>query len=215
MPLSIFPTRRDHSHNSRTTLKPTVAITQKKRFISPPGPLQGSGRWFSAGDRDPEWHRSVPNLDDYRSSSSLRSISIDDKEEKPEMSLPVDPSRHKLWYYSSNHVLVNKERTRRATAPVIRNRELDEIAREHAEFMASIEEVRHANPLKIQTKLGLSGRKVGSNVAKGESIREMHKSMMKKSITARNNILNGKYTSFGMGTATTPSGELYICQIFI
>jgi uncharacterized protein YkwD len=118
------------------------------------------------------------------------------------------------WYYSSNHVLVNKERTKRGIAPLIRKVELDELARKIAASMAESQSVRHSNPHDLMFELQAPCRRLGENVASGSSIREIHRGMMQTSQADKNNILDRRYTSMGMGTALGSDGELYLCQIF-
>ena len=117
------------------------------------------------------------------------------------------------WYYSSNHVIVNQERAKRTIAPLIRLRELDEIAREHAEMMASRKSLFHTEPAELQSKFQRVTRRLGENVARGESIRSIHKDMM-ATRSDKNNILDRRYTHMGMATARGSNGELYLCQVF-
>lgn len=118
------------------------------------------------------------------------------------------------WYYSSNHVLVNKERVKRRIPPLIRRQKLDEIAREHAETMAAEDSLYHSNPTELVQKIGRPSRRLGENVSFGESIRDLHKSMMEIAGADRNNILDRRYLTMGMGTARGPNGGIYMCQIF-
>lgn len=117
------------------------------------------------------------------------------------------------WYYSSNHVMVNRERSERTIALLVRMPELDEIAREHAEAMAKENRKFHSDPTSLKMKLSQPARRLGENVAKGGTIREIHRKMMTISSDAYN-ILNSCYSHFGMATAKASDGELYICQIF-
>jgi hypothetical protein len=116
-------------------------------------------------------------------------------------------------YYSSNHVMINRERTKRTITPLVRMRELDEIAREHVEAMAKENRKFHSDPSSLKMKLSPPERRMGENVAKGDTIREIHREMMTIS-SDTNNILDSRYSQFGMATAKASDGELYICQIF-
>lgn len=118
------------------------------------------------------------------------------------------------WYYSSNHVMVNKERVKRKISPLIRRAELDELARAHAETMAAQNTLYHSNPTELVQKIGRPSRRLGENVSFGESIRDMHKDMMNTNGADKNNILDRRYLTMGMGTARGPNGGLYMCQIF-
>jgi uncharacterized protein YkwD len=116
-------------------------------------------------------------------------------------------------YYSSNHIMVNRERTKRKIAPFVRMAELDGIAREHAEAMAKENRKFHSDPSSLQMKLRQPARRLGENLAKGGTIREIHREMMVTPSDA-NVILSSHYTHFGMATAKASDGELYLCQIF-
>jgi uncharacterized protein YkwD len=117
------------------------------------------------------------------------------------------------WYYSSNHVMVNQERCRRVVAPLTRLAELDAIAHDHAVAMASADRLFHSNPVELRNKFSRPSRRMGENVASGDSIRDIHKKMMKTK-SDRNNILHRSYTNMGMATAKGKNGTLYLCQVF-
>ena len=118
------------------------------------------------------------------------------------------------WYYSSNHVLVNQERTRRTIKPLIRMVELDRLARIHAEQIAEEEDLRHvdADALRMALK-DIPHRRLGENVARGSNVRSIHNNMM-STLSNKNNIVDRRFTHMGMGTAVGKNGELYLCQIF-
>lgn len=117
------------------------------------------------------------------------------------------------WYFSSNHVMVNQERTKRVMAPLVRLRELDEIAREHAERMASENALFHSTPDELQSKFNRPSRRLGENVKRGDTIRKIHEAMM-KDVSDKINILDRRYTHMGMATARGSDGNLYLCQVF-
>lgn len=116
-------------------------------------------------------------------------------------------------YFSNNHIMVNTERTKRVVPSLNRNLDLDTLARWHAESMAASAQTFHSNPVQIYSKLKKPSRRIGENVAVGETIRDIHRQMMDKK-GDRNNILDRRYTEMGMGTAKGRNGELYLCQIF-
>jgi uncharacterized protein YkwD len=116
-------------------------------------------------------------------------------------------------FFSSNHVMVNEERSKRIIAPLIRLRELDEIAKEHVERMASQNSLFHTAADELQAKFQRTSRRLGENVSKGESIRIIHRVMM-ATLADKNNILDRRYTHMGMATARASDGELYLCQVF-
>lgn len=115
--------------------------------------------------------------------------------------------------YASNHVMVNHERIKRCSAPLIRLSELDEIARQQAAAMAVEDRLFHSDPARVRAAFHRPARRMGENVAKGISIREIHRAMMETSVSDRNNIMDRRYTHMGMGTAKC-DGQLYLCQIF-
>jgi hypothetical protein len=117
-------------------------------------------------------------------------------------------------YFSSNHILVNKERAKVRIPPLIRRSQLDELAREHAEAMAAKDDLIHSDPNILMQKFGRPSRRLGENVAYGRSIRDIHGMMMKTSGSDKNNLLDRRFLTMGMGTARGPSGGLYMCQIF-
>lgn len=116
-------------------------------------------------------------------------------------------------YFSNNHIIVNTERTKRVIPTLSRNLDLDTLARWHAESMAASAHTFHSNPVQIHSKLKKPSRRIGENVAVGETIRDIHRQMMEKK-GDRNNILDRRYAEMGMGTAKGRNGELYLCQIF-
>lgn len=117
------------------------------------------------------------------------------------------------WYYASNHIMVNRERTSMMVAPVTRLSELDAIAREHSERMAAECRLFHSEPFEIQSSFSRTSRRLGENVARGATIRKIHKAMMEK-LSDRNNILDRRYSNMGMATARGSDGMLYLCQVF-
>lgn len=119
-------------------------------------------------------------------------------------------------YYCSNHIMVNDERVKRMTAPLSRLRELDDLARYHAEAMAKSQRLFHSDPTTITYVFQRPFRRMGENVACGANIREIHTNMMEKQehCSDKYNILHRCYTHMGMGTAKGEDGQLYLCQIF-
>lgn len=147
-------------------------------------------------------------------SSPDASEEITDEAEKLGLIIARNRQLPGTWYYSSNHVLVNQERTRRTMAPLIRMVELDQLARIHAEQMAEEVELHHIEPYALRLALkDIPYRRLGENVARGENIRDVHEDMM-NTLSNKNNIIDRRFTHMGMGTAVGPKGELFLCQIF-
>jgi uncharacterized protein YkwD len=117
-------------------------------------------------------------------------------------------------YYSSNHVLVNRERVRRNVEPLQRCRYLDDLASFHAQEMAERLEVFHSGGLD-ECQSRLKSRWVGENVQCGTDIRSMHHiSMNMRGHSNRTNLLSRYLNQFGMGTAKGADGLLYMAQLF-
>jgi len=117
-------------------------------------------------------------------------------------------------YYASNHVMINNERVKRQVPPLKRMRDMDTLARAQAQMMANERILFHADPEAIQEQLGREcGRRIGENVTRGADLHAIHAFMM-TSVADRNNIMDRRYTSMGVGTAKAVDGTLYLCQLF-
>lgn len=119
-------------------------------------------------------------------------------------------------YYSSNHVLVNRERVFKGLKPLQRCNRLDELAREHACKMAMHQQVMPSVATAQELQIKLKSSRVGENTLRGTSIREIHAEMMKcaQQPACRANVLAPRFTRFGMGTALGQDGKLYLVQLF-
>lgn len=137
---------------------------------------------------------------------------------------------HNPGYFSSNHVLVNRERARYGRSPLMRSAQLDAMARQHAVHMAEAGRVGPSVPHVAALQRKLHATWVGETTLRGESIRALHDEMMMRgdsgagaddannnnnNVQARNNILASRFDFFGMGTAMGPrDGKLYLVQLF-
>jgi len=155
-----------------------------------------------------------PSYVHLKTKPTARVYPIDDEAEELGMIMLRSRNLPGTSYYSSNHVLVNKERVKRRIPPLMRRAELDELARQHAETMAAEDALYHSNPNEMVQKIGRPSRRLGENVSYGDSIRDIHKIMMETGGADKNNILDRRYLTMGMGTARGPDGGLYMCQIF-
>lgn len=118
-------------------------------------------------------------------------------------------------YISSNHVMINNERTKRFITPLKRMPEMDEIAREQARLMAADGKLYHQDALDLAKKMGQEHEcRVGENVTCGCNLQRIHKAMT-KSPADINNIIDRRFTSMGVGTAKAADGTLYLCQLFM
>eukprot|EP00977_Amphora_coffeiformis_P014241 scaffold3946_cov177-Amphora_coffeaeformis.AAC.4 len=116
-------------------------------------------------------------------------------------------------YFSSNHVLVNRERARYQRPPLRRSARLDALARQHAMHMADQQHVMSSVASIPQLQAKLQATLVGENTLRGDSIRSMHAEMMQDP-QPRNNMLAKGFDTFGMGTAKGEDGKLYLVQLF-
>lgn len=169
--------------------------------------LEFNTSWKSSGERT--HNKNAPLL----VSDPEHPVKIED--EAGELGKLMAKSRHLpgTGHYASNHVMINEERTRRVAAPLKRLRELDEIAREQAEKMAFAQRLFHSTPEELSAKFHRPSRRLGENVACGESIRDIHKDMMKNRAN-KNNILDRRYTHMGTASVKGKDGKLYLCQVF-
>lgn len=155
--------------------------------------------------------------------------------------LPISYGRNPKKSYFSMHVGINSERTRLFVPPLLRNPKLDEIAREHAAKMAQRREVHHIrDPASLYDRIHSdddhdeeddgstsAGRttpsiplvadeschRLGENISCGQNLKEIHQAMM-ASTSERNNIIDRRFLSMGVGTAVAADGTLYVCQLF-
>ncbi len=118
--------------------------------------------------------------------------------------------------YGGCHVLINKERVKRGIKPLCREKKLDEAAAAHAKKMAVQQQLQHSSLRKTMKYVLGSGpcRLMGENISKGRSASKIHGKMMSSFAEDRNNILDRRYTAFGVGSAKSSSDELYIVQIY-
>jgi hypothetical protein len=176
--------------------------------------------------RRPQYEKLYNELDDDK---LLRRIIHESRK------LPQAYGKSAERFFFSNHVMINSERTKRFVPPLLRNPKLDEIAREHAARMAQWNGVHHVrDPASLYDRIhcnddedDFSGRnasslplvadeschRLGENISRGRNLREIHESMM-SSTAERNNILDRRFLSIGVGTALAGDGTLYLCQIF-
>jgi uncharacterized protein YkwD len=116
-------------------------------------------------------------------------------------------------YISSNHVMINSDRIWRLTQPLVRLSLLDSIAKEQAQAMADRKELFHSEPTQLMEAIGRPSHRLGENVSSGSSVRSMHIAMQ-KNLADKNNMIDRRFTSFGIGTAKGSGGILYLCQIY-
>eukprot|EP01083_Nonionella_stella_P218707 784030_1 len=144
----------------------------------------------------------------------MRLLKDDEGDEKcPKLKMKPQIQKPPLmWYYMSNHILINRERTNRQIFNLVRRAELDELAREHAAAMAEKREMFYSDAKSLFKKVQPC-RRIAQNVACGSSIRHIHAILM-KSEAESNNIIDRRLRYMGVWTGRGRKGELYLCQIF-
>jgi uncharacterized protein YkwD len=189
-----------------------LKVFRLHRHGSPEGKLSGSTQDDDcAPDSSELMKRSIPK--DTKTKTKPPRVSKPKKEslspeEKKQSELPD------CWYYSSCHILINRERAILDLPKLRRIKMLDDMARFHAEDMAENTCVFHSVKTADNLKHKLHSKYAGENIQRGKSIRSMHTGMMEKGKRSRDNILSKQFTEFGMGTAMGGDGKLYMVQMF-
>ena len=124
--------------------------------------------------------------------------------------------------FGSHHVLINTERVNRNISPLMRDEKLDNIALVHAKQMAANRLLQHSVIEFTAAQVLSHGNYtyIGENVTKSGSgtrflTRQAHKNLFAKSEADRSNMLDPRFSSFGIGSEVNPSsGVVYICQLF-
>jgi hypothetical protein len=116
---------------------------------------------------------------------------------------------HDTWYYSSNHVLVNRERMMREIRPLMRSIALDEMARTIATMSAT-----NCPPQPQEPDTTMIPKHYHGHVLVGESIRSIHQHTLLHDPQARDKLLDVDYREFGMATCKGRDGRLHLCQLF-
>lgn len=124
--------------------------------------------------------------------------------------------------FGANSVLINVEREKHHLKNLNRDLHLHAIATDHAEAMAANDCCFHSDPqLSIQKVMKASGpiHFVGENVTVVDNLkgctRDAFFYFVALDKNTKANILNEKYTSVGVASATSTSGKLYVVQMFM
>jgi len=118
------------------------------------------------------------------------------------------------------HIIINRHRMKLNILPLIREKGLDEIAFKQAKHSADKKGKKHSNLrkliLEIQDYTTAPIRRIGENICGGTSVDKIFEKIMNDPIYVadRNNIFDRRFSSFGVGVATSSSGKIYICQVF-
>jgi uncharacterized protein YkwD len=123
---------------------------------------------------------------------------------------------HDTWYFSSNHVLVNRERVERGIPALRRSIRLDELARDQAQQLAEARVLVVTAVTSMKSAAATPSILPGNNTFRGQSIRQIHQDTMCREETCieRENILNADFNEFGMATKKGTDGLLYLVQFF-
>jgi hypothetical protein len=116
---------------------------------------------------------------------------------------------HETWYYSSNHVMINRERMIRGIPPLMRSTVIDEVARNIAVAAAT-----KVTSFEVTNEKEFLELKCDGTILHGKSIRAIHNKTMKGSSKGRDLILRESYQQFGIGTCKSRNGVLFVVQIF-
>eukprot|EP00523_Entomoneis_sp_CCMP467_P011255 CAMPEP_0168741120 /NCGR_PEP_ID=MMETSP0724-20121128/12341_1 /TAXON_ID=265536 /ORGANISM="Amphiprora sp., Strain CCMP467" /LENGTH=211 /DNA_ID=CAMNT_0008788597 /DNA_START=119 /DNA_END=754 /DNA_ORIENTATION=+ len=148
--------------------------------------------------------------------SSLKLITADDIRQNEKK---VHDRKHHAkiaggFGYSSSHVLVNNERLQLGLSVLQRNIELDQLCRDHAEYMARTQTLVHSVDSVDELKDLLHSHRVGQNVQSGSCVRAMHKEAFDGRQSAYLNMVSQNFREFGAATAKGPDGLLYMVQLF-
>ena len=158
------------------------------------------------------------NASEDTTASSISASSVDDARLQAAREFGLMLAKNKRLptvcpgFVSSNHVLVNQERTTMHLPALTRRIELDELAREFAQAMAKSGKLQRCDPLDLDDGFQLCDT-FGVNVACGPSVQEIHDKMLQNP-SERNKMVDRRYSQMGMGTAKGKNGKLYLCQIF-
>lgn len=106
--------------------------------------------------------------------------------------------------------LTGGERTGSALAGYAVEGDLVEVARRHAERMASENRLYH-NPALADDVSGWQA--VGENVGRGPSVDEIHRAFM-NSPSHRDNVMSSEFTQVGVGVHVTDAGDIWVAEVF-
>jgi len=121
-------------------------------------------------------------------------------------------------YMANFHILINNERANNLILPLIREKILDEVASDHAKHMMNRKKCEHSDIGHLKSKITdlAPWQRIGENVCCGKSIQAIHDNIISNPdrIADKNNMRDRRFSSFGVGIATSSKGEVYVCQIF-
>ena len=107
--------------------------------------------------------------------------------------------------------LTNAERANRGIRRLSSASDLASIAERHSRNMAANHGIYHNDGL--PGEVSGNWRKLGENVGRGTSVRQVHDAFMDSS-THRVHILDPRYNQVGMGVVHSSDGYMYITEVF-
>lgn len=125
-----------------------------------------------------------------------------------ESSLDMSSSHAKISPWS-RHAMINKLRF--GLHPLVRSRELDDLAQDHAKAMAKEARVFHSNPQELCASLKEQPKhRLGENVFMGRSLKKLDRAMTELAADY-SNLIDPRYTHMGLGVARDSKGVAYQC----
>jgi hypothetical protein len=127
-----------------------------------------------------------------------------------------DDSLPTWWHFSNGHTMINKDRSLANVPLLYRSRRLDALARAHAQHMANVQVLSHSIISLEELREKLHSETVGENIQRGSTVSEMYRSIMfdRRHSVSRLNIMSNQFNEFGVGTAKSSDGTLYMVQLF-
>ena len=112
--------------------------------------------------------------------------------------------------------MIDAARRSEGVPPLVRRRELDQIAEAHAAQMKRSRKMAHdlgnGHALWRVEAAQLSATDVGENLARAPSLVQAHRAIW-RSPSHRSNLLAPHFDSVGIGVARDPRGEWWVCQL--
>lgn len=207
----------DEESGKLTATEWTHSKSRHRKVFGIPTPIPSSPLLFRGKksiSRDPNTDAKAKNSGVLSSFNHQRQVNASIKQKR--LSLPTTS------YFSNNHVMINNDRVVNMRRPLIRRRNLDELATAHATSMAKKDEIFYADPSSLfeacsSGEHALTQRselRIGQTVIKSANLRDAHLAI-RESKYDRRNMLYEKWTHFGTGSAPSIDGEhLYVCYVF-
>lgn len=113
--------------------------------------------------------------------------------------------------------MVNAARTSERLAPLFRDPSLDEVAKDHARRMLVAGKAAHdlgeGQPHQRLNAAGIFARAIGENLAHAANVKLAHRALW-ASPSHRGNLLDPRFTRFGLAVLKAPDGSVWVAQVF-